>query len=67
MNPYFLKKMEKWDCMIEPIISANCFCSDGLYPYNVPNEIGRELPMGMFWFIRNNAVNFLEIKKEYFS
>ncbi|GMR61099.1 hypothetical protein PMAYCL1PPCAC_31294, partial [Pristionchus mayeri] len=27
---------------------ANCFCPDGLYPFNVPNEKGRELPMGCF-------------------
>lgn len=26
------------------IVSANCFCKDGLSPYNTENERGREVP-----------------------
>ncbi|GMT06482.1 hypothetical protein PENTCL1PPCAC_28656, partial [Pristionchus entomophagus] len=34
---------------IYALCDANCFCPDGLYPYNTPNaQTGREVPLGCY-------------------
>ncbi|GMS98309.1 hypothetical protein PENTCL1PPCAC_20484, partial [Pristionchus entomophagus] len=57
--------------MLYAFCDANCFCPDGLYPYDVVNEKGRELPMGCYHVADVPAVydaaeqNFFPLKARY--